>query len=292
MSEKENDGEKTVAEKPTGEKPTEEVKPQKEKKVEKEKPDEDIKKMSMQLKCKILRSIVDAVNPLSNEMMVKVYASGWNISLTDPAHVAMAIIALDKKACESYEADEMQLGIDLEKFYDVLKLAKSDSLVTLEYESTENALIIRFDNLRRRMALIDTNAFAVPKIPNLSHTVEATLTASEITLGLKASEQVSDHFAFLADKEKFVMTTDADVDMVELEWFKDKDECLTRLEVQKAAKAMYSIDYIKNELRVTEAATAITLKYADDNPIVMEYALEDGGLRLKYLTAPRIENGD
>jgi len=267
-----------------------ELKPEKTKKQENKKTATINKTMEMTVKCKILRSIVEAVNTLSTEMMVNVKPTGWNTIQVDQAHVAMAIIDLDQKACESYSADEMQLGIDLEKFYDVLRLAKGDSLVSLTYSDEENCLFIQFDNLRRRMGLIDTNSFAVPKVPNLSHTVEATITSSEIALGLKASEQVSDHFAFLADKEKFVMTTDADVDMVELKWFMGKDECLTRLGVTKDAKSMYSIDFIKNELKVAASDTPVTVKYAEDNPMVMEYSLEDGGLRLKYLTAPRIES--
>ena len=246
--------------------------------------------MDLKIKNRYLRTIVDAVGSLNKEMLIHIRPDGWKIKQVDPAHVGMVVIDLKNKLCEEYKADSFEIGLDLEKFDKLLKLAGMDVDVGLSYDSSMNVLWVTFDNLRRRLGLIDTVGMPDPKIPNFNNTAEVQLPAGEIMRGFKAAELVADNFQFIAEKKQFKLYNEMDSELTDITWEKDVHEQLARLNVSVKTRAIYSLDYAMGTLKVAHADSIITMNYASDSPIILDYSFEDGGLALKYLIAPRIEN--
>ena len=92
-----------------------------------------------QLKSETLKGLVNMISTLIDEVKFTVSPEGLSLKAVDPAHVAMVELMVESGAFESYEADETELGIDLDKVKDVLKLASSGDIISME----QDAAIIR-----------------------------------------------------------------------------------------------------------------------------------------------------
>ena len=75
------------------------------------------------IKADKFREVVDVISALVDEAKFNIKSDGISLRAVDPAHVAMLDMVLQKKAFEEYKAKECELGIDIDKLKDVLKLA-------------------------------------------------------------------------------------------------------------------------------------------------------------------------
>lgn len=152
------------------------------------------------IKSEILKEAVDAINILVDEAKINVTKDELHIRAVDPAHVAMINFKLNKKAFEDYKAKECELGVDLDKIKEILKLVKSGDVIHLKQDEEKNRLVIRFGNLTRRMSLVDTAGMSDPKMPNLEFSTKATISTGELRRAVKASENVSDHITLMVSR--------------------------------------------------------------------------------------------
>ena len=118
------------------------------------------------IKSDIIKGIIDVTSPLVNEAKFNITSKGISIRAVDPAHVAMVDLELKSTAFEEYKADDMELGIDLDKLNGIMKLANAGDSISLEYDEDSNRLIVKIGNLVRRMGLIDTAGMPDSKVPH------------------------------------------------------------------------------------------------------------------------------
>lgn len=239
------------------------------------------------VKSEIIKDIIDVTSPLVNEAKFNINAKGITLRAVDPAHVAMVDLEITEKAFDEYKADDMELGIDLDKLSGIMKLATTGDTVTLEYDEESNRLIVRIGNLVRRMGLIDTAGMPDSKVPNLELPAKAILRASEISKGVRASEAVSDHLALSVDKESFELSAEGDTDTVHLKLPK---ELLVELHAPGKFKSLFSIDYFSNMIKPVRAEDPITISLGTDNPIRIDFDIAQKNGHVTYLLAPRIES--
>ena len=176
---------------------------------------------NVKVKSDVLKGIIDVVSPLVNEAKFNITSKGISLRAVDPAHVAMVDLQVKDKAFEEYKANEMELGIDMDKLASIMRLSGSGEIITLEYDEDTNRLIIKIGNLVRKMGLIDTAGMPDPKMPNLNLPAKVVLKASELNQGVRASEAVSDHLSLTVDKDNFELYAEGDTDTVNLKLPKD-----------------------------------------------------------------------
>jgi proliferating cell nuclear antigen len=239
------------------------------------------------VKSDVLKGIIDVTSPLVNEVKLNVTSKGVSLRAVDPAHVAMVDLQVNAKAFEEYKADEMELGIDMDKLGGIMRLASSGDMVSLEYDEDTNRLIVRIGNLVRKMGLIDTAGMPDPKMPNLELPAKVVLKSSELSQGVRASEAVSDHLALAASKDNFELFAEGDTDTVNLKLPKD---LLVELNSPGKCKSLFSIDYFSNMIKPVRGEDPITIMLGNDNPIRVEFAIAENKGHVTYLLAPRIES--
>jgi proliferating cell nuclear antigen len=239
------------------------------------------------VKAGVIKSIIDATATLVDEVKIHVTSDGWTLRAVDPAHVAMIDLSLGSKAFQEYKATEMDIGMDLDKFKDILKLAKPEDVLSLEFKENENRLVVSVGNLVRRMSLIDTAGMADPKVPNLNLPNIVKITAGELSQGIKASEAVSDHVALVADGSAFELIAEGDADTVNLKLVKNQ---LIDLKASERTKSLFSLDYFSNMVKACDGTSEVSLNLGSDYPVRMEFDFADGNGHVRYLLAPRIEN--
>ncbi|MCD6237083.1 MAG: proliferating cell nuclear antigen (pcna) [Thermoplasmata archaeon] len=239
------------------------------------------------VKAEIVKAIIDITSHLVNEAKFNITPKGLSLRAVDPAHVAMVDLNLKASAFEEYKADEMELGIDLDKLGGILKLAGSGDSISLEYDENSNKLTIKIGNLIRKMGVLDTAGMPDPKVPNLNLPARLTLKASELFQGVRASEAISDHVALTATTDAFELFAEGDTDTVNLKLPKD---LLVDIEVPEKCKSLFSIDYFSNMVKPVKGDEPITIYLGNDNPIKMEFDFAEKNGHVTYLLAPRIES--
>ena len=240
-----------------------------------------------QVKAEILKELLTVVQTLVDEAKFNLSKEGIRIKAVDPAHVAMVELTLDAGAFEKFEADESELGIDLERLGDVIKLARAEDIVSLDLDEDKNRLVFRVDNITRRMSLVETAGMSEPKVPNLTLPSTIKIKARELGMGIKASESVSDHISLSASSDGFELVSEGDTDTVNLKLSKDQLEVL---DCPETTKSLFSLDYFSNMVKSINADATITLNLGTDYPVKMEFDFADGNGKVRYLLAPRIES--
>ena len=239
------------------------------------------------VKADILKEIINVVSTLVDEVKLGVGQDGLSLKAVDPAHVAMVELKLSKDAFEELKASSGELGIDIEKLKDVLKLAKSGDVLHMEHNEDQNKLVLTLANITRRMSLVDTTGMSDPKVPNLAYPAKVSLSVDDLSQGIRASEAVSDHIALKLANDGFELACEGDTDSVSL---KLKKDLLKSLEVKEAARSLFSLDYFSNMIRAIPAGQDVTLNLGNDYPVRVEFKIADGDGTVMYLLAPRIES--
>jgi len=239
------------------------------------------------VKSDIIKGIIDVTSPLVNEAKFNITPKGIFLRAVDPAHVAMVDLDIKSTAFDEYKADDMELGIDLDKLSGIMRLANSGDIVALEYDEKSNRLIVKIGNLVRRMGLIDTAGMPDSKVPNLELPATAVVKAAELSKGVRASEAVSDHLSLTVDKDAFELFAEGDTDTVNLKLPKD---LLIKLTAPGKFKSLFSIDYFSNMIKPVRGEDPITISLGNDNPIRVDFDIADKKGHVTYLLAPRIES--
>jgi proliferating cell nuclear antigen len=239
------------------------------------------------VKSEVLKGIIEVTTPLVSEAKFNITSKGISLRAVDPAHVAMVDLEVKNKAFEEYKADDMELGVDLDKLSSLMRLATSGDVISLEYDENSNRLIVKIGNLTRRMGLIDTAGMPDSKVPNLDLPAKITIKASELTQGVRASEAVSDHLALTIDKDTFELFAEGDTDTVNLKLPKD---LLVSLETSGKFRSLFSIDYFSNMIKPVKSDDPISIMLGNDNPIRVDFDIADNKGHVMYLLAPRIES--
>jgi proliferating cell nuclear antigen len=240
-------------------------------------------------RAEILKEVVNVVSTLVDEAKFTVNADGLTLRAVDPAHIAMVDLTLGKDAFEEFKADESEIGIDIDKLSQFLKLAKADDMVDLKHDEDKRKLKIMVGDITRHMSLIDTTGMSDPKVPNLELPASVTVRADDLMHGIRASETVSDHIALVASPDGFEMSCEGDMDQVH--WRKAKKD-LVALEAPSSVRSLFPLEYFSNMLKSVSSGNQVTMHLGSDYPVKMEFKIAGEKGEVRYLLAPRIESND
>jgi proliferating cell nuclear antigen len=201
----------------------------------------------------------------------------------------MVDLKLGKDAFESFSAENAELGIDVAKLDQFLRLAKGSEPVDLNHDEDKRRLNVTVGNTTKKMSLIDTTGMSEPKMPNLSLPAKVTLKMEEIVQGIKASESVSDHIALTAAPDFFEIICEGDTDQVQMKLSKDQ---VQEIVCDEKVRSLFPLEYFANMMRAIPPNANIILSLGNDYPVKIDFSIADGKGSVTYLLAPRIESSD
>ncbi len=238
------------------------------------------------MKSEVLKETVNVISTLINEAKFKITQEGIKIMAVDGSHIAMIDLTLQSTAFEEFRADEMDLGIDLEKLKTVLKNAKSDEIIEINYNAERNILEFNLDAIEMTMALLDSSNMSEPKVPDLDHKAKITVAKSLIERGLKAASDVGTYVEFKITPEELVIHTEGESDTMNMHLPKDK---LDELVCDEESSSKYSLEYIGSIIK-SVSAEAVTLQLSTDYPVKLFFDVAKGNGKAIYMLAPRVDN--
>ena len=239
-----------------------------------------------ELRSDALKGLINVISTLIDEVKFTISPEGISLKAVDPAHVAMVEINLGKGAFESYEADDTEIGIDIDKVKDVLKLASSGDVISMEQDEGRGRLIFKVGNITRRMNLIDTSSLNDPRVPQLELAASIEVPVTDLQKGIKASESISDHIALTADTDRFELHCDGDTDSVDLVMEASND---VKIVSDGKVSSMFPLDYFSNLIKAIPSDLRVRIELDTDFPVRIVFALAEGNGVVRYLLAPRIE---
>ncbi len=239
------------------------------------------------VKSDVLREVVDVVSTLVDEAKFNAGKDGLGVKAVDPAHVAMVDLTLDRAAFDSYKADDVELGLDMDKMKEVLKLSRAGETLAMAHEEDKNRLVVHVGNITRRMSLVDTAGMSDPKVPNLNLPAKIRVRTDELRQGIRASESVSDHIALIATPDGFEIMSEGDTDSANLKLPKDM---LDELVCKEKVRSLFPLDYFSNMIKAIGTAQTVTMHMGNDYPVKLEFDIAGGKGQVRYLLAPRIES--
>jgi len=241
---------------------------------------------SLKVKSEILKETVAVISTLINEAKFKITGEGIKVMAVDGSHIAMIDLTLKSTAFEEFRADEMDLGIDLEKLKTVLKNCKGDDVIDINYNSDRNILEFSMDEIEMTMALLDSSNMSEPKVPELEHKAKVIVAKTLIERGLKAAIDVGTYVEFKITPEEMIIHTEGESDTMSMHLPKDK---LDELVCEEDSSSKYSLEYIGSIIKSVNAE-AVSLQLSSDYPVKLQFEIAKGNGSAVYMLAPRVDN--
>lgn len=238
------------------------------------------------IKMEVLRELVEVISTLVSEVKLSVSKDGIDVKAVDPSHVAMLVLKLNKNAFEEFTGEPTEIGVDVEKLKEVLRLSKPGDIIDLQYDGGKNRLVLHVGRVTRHMSVVDPAGITDPKVPNVSPPGLAVVRMEELRQGIRGSESISDHVTITLDGEGFTMHSEGETDRVDMKLAKDN---LKRLEVKEAVRSMYPLDFFSNMVKSITSSDEVTLHVGNEYPLKIEFGVAGGKGEGRFLLAPRVE---
>ncbi len=238
----------------------------------------------LRVKMEVLRELVDVVSTLVSEVKLSISKDGLEAKAVDPSHVAMLVLKLQKSVFEEFTGEATEIGVDVEKLKEVLRLSKPGDILELQFDG-KNRLVASVGRVTRQMAVVDPAGITDPKVPNVSPPALVTVKTEDVRQGIRGSESFTDHVTLTLEPEAFTMHSEGDTDRLDLRIPK---ETLARLDVKEPVKSMYPLDFFSAMVK-SIASEEATLHVGNGYPLKIEFAMGMGRGEGRYLLAPRVE---
>jgi proliferating cell nuclear antigen len=238
------------------------------------------------MKMEVLRELVEVISTLVSEVKLSVSKDGVEVKAVDPSHVAMLVLHLNKGAFEEFTGEPTEIGVDVEKFKEVLRLSKPGDEIDLQYDGGKNRLVIKVGKVTRHMAVVDPAGITDPKVPNVTPPALVVVKMDELRQGIRGSESISDHVTITLEPDSFVLHSEGETDRVDMRLAKEN---LSKLEVKETVKSMYPLDFFSSMVKSITSSDDVTLHVGNEYPLKIEFSVAGGKGEGRFLLAPRVE---
>ncbi|MCI4321816.1 MAG: DNA polymerase sliding clamp, partial [Thermoplasmata archaeon] len=173
------------------------------------------------VKMEVLRELVEVISTLVSEVKITVSKDGLEVKAVDPSHVAMLVLKLNKSAFEEFTGEPTEIGVDVEKLKEVLRLSKPGDTLDLQYDGGKNRLVIKVGKVTRHMSVVDPAGITDPKVPNVTPPGMVVVKMDELRQGIRGSESISDHVTITLEADSFTMFSEGETDRVDMKLGKE-----------------------------------------------------------------------
>ncbi|MBO4502356.1 MAG: DNA polymerase sliding clamp [Candidatus Methanomethylophilus sp.] len=240
-----------------------------------------------EMKSETFKNIIHIIATVVDEVKMSIHPDSLTMKAIDPSHVAMIDLMVEKDAFISYEADDTEIGLDLDKIKSVLKLAGPGDTIRMSHNPDQGMLTVTIGNIERRMGLVDTGSLSDPKVPKVDLAVSVKVPLDQLQKGIRAAESISDvdHIKIEVNPDGFELSCAGDTDLASLRVPASELE----ISAEDSAHSMYPLDYFSNIVKVIPSES-VEVQLDTDYPVKLLFDIAEGHAHITYLLAPRIEN--
>ena len=234
----------------------------------------------------ILKTSFDAISSIVDEVQIQTDSEGMRLDALDRSHITFVHLELKSSLFDEYVCDVPEkINIDTDEFMRVLKRAKSQDRVLMSVD--DNNFIITFEGDATRtfkIRLIDIE-YDNPVPPSIEHPTNFKVRFSILKDSINDIDIFSDKIILEVDEDYFIASADGEFGDASIKYLHGEN-------IQEHAKALFSLDKIREMLKADKFSEIATISLGNDMPLTLSLKMvsEDG--ELSFLLAPRIESED
>ena len=240
------------------------------------------------ISARYLKQFVGAISSFADEAKLQVSPSGLEVKTVDPAHVAMSLVRVPRKAFKRYRASESVIALDVKELGRFLKLARGNQTVNLKFDLANHCLVVGTAEVFQRMSWNDPLVMADPKVPTLSLPIKVRFVPGKLQTVLGVMQGVSDHVTLEVKRGKFTITAEGQGYLRHI----PPGAELSFEDGAKSARSMVPLSYLRAAIAPAPANEELRLCLGTDFPVEFNYGLMDDKAGATALVAPRIESKD
>jgi proliferating cell nuclear antigen len=245
------------------------------------------------------------LSKLISEGLLRFTENGLELTVADPAMVAMVDLEVPRDSFEEYEIDSeseefeeytyedeegMLIGVNFENLATVISVF--DDEVTIWVEGSD--LVLTEGDDRYELPILNLSTDDVPSIGELDYNLHATLDKDDLKTLRKKLEIATDAATFKLDGDSEVLEVENDGDQISVQSSFGLEDVETEEdeegETVEEAESMFSLDYVKKAQQMfddLETCDDLRIRMGEDFPLKVVH--EDSRENLVFVLAPRIE---
>jgi len=235
----------------------------------------------------LMNKIVDTLNVIVEDARFDFKESKLECRVVDPSHVAMIKLDVDAAAFDTWELEEMNLGLELRKIKDLISLGSADDLIEMVHSAEAGVLTLNLGKIDRNVRPLDPTTLNTPSVPKLDIPSYVEISGASLAQAFKAAKQVGDLVNLSIDDSMFTVHVQGQTDSVTVSFSKDE---LENLVCEKPARSQYSLTYLLPLAKIFGSVPSVKVGFGESFPLKMEFTFADGAAEVEYFLAPRVEN--
>ena len=237
-------------------------------------------------KPKLLKDSISIIADLVTEAQFKITPDAIELIAMDPASVAMVTFKLLSSSFEEYDVKEEQtIALNLNNVKQVLKRA-TNCKITLEILEDKLKFIMKGKSTKTFMLPLIEIEESERKMPNLNFEATVVTNSAVLTEAIEDMDIIGESVNLETNKNKFKVSSKGDMSKADVEIDSDED---TKIISEGKFKSKYSIEYLKKMIQGAKLAPKVSLQFANDYPLKVEYKVLNK-MQLVFILAPRVEN--
>ena len=237
------------------------------------------------------KAVTASIQTLVEEATFDVSNEGITFRAMDPSHVALVDLFWPSAGFEKFECEKAdKFTVRVEDFVKLIRRAEAKDSIEISRHGSDS-LVLKLGNKREfELHLVESSQGSTP-LPKLTFDSKFTIVEPAFERILNDVSVMSNHIMIEASKEQLLFSGKGDSGRAS-DILEKGDNNLIEFDVQKEAKATYSIEYL---LKITKAAGAaaemINFEYSSKMPLRMEFKLGETGKsgRIHFYLAPRVQ---
>ena len=242
--------------------------------------------LNVTARSELLRTIVETLNVVVEDARLDFTEGGLNVRVVDPSHVAMVQMGVDAAAFDTWEVDETNIGIELQKMKELLSLSGAGDLIEMQYDDGVGQVNLNVGKIDRVIRPLDTANLSPPNVPGLELPSSVTISGANLAQALRAARQVGDLVNLSLEPDAFSVQVTGDQDSVNVSY--GKDEVLA-LDCESPVRSQFSLTYLLPMARMMSSTDSVCLRFGENLPLKIEFTFEDNAGSVIYFLAPRVE---
>ena len=111
--------------------------------------------MNVTARLELISKIVDTLGVVVEDAKFEFKEGGLHTRVVDASHVAMIKLDVDSAAFDTWELDEVNLGLELKKIKDLVKLGAPTELIEMSWNDTSGTLNLNLGLIDKSLRPID-----------------------------------------------------------------------------------------------------------------------------------------
>lgn len=242
-----------------------------------------------------LNDTLDILRTVGDEAILRIGADGLEVSLVDPANVAMHHVELSSSAFDIAPKGSFPIGVNLNRLQDVIGKASNDQSIALGYKAETRKLNISYSNVSVDLACIDPDSIRQePDVNELDLPNQFVVESEDFEDAVEMADMMSDHVVIECDPDgEVAIIAEGDTDDVTVTL--DHDDLLPGSSITEEAVSMFSVAYLygkgkkKANILGDIPDTELEVHVGDEFPMMMYFDFAGGDGSVETLFAPRIQ---